>query len=49
MKIEIVEQKDNTIKDTLVEAYLEGIDLKYSDLKKANLEGINFQMAYISL
>lgn len=43
------EKEDNTIKDTLVEAYLEGIDLKYSDLKKANLDGINFQMAYISL
>lgn len=42
MKVEII-QKDNTIKDTLVEAYLEGIDLKYSDLKKANLEGINLK------
>lgn len=42
MKVEII-QKDNTIKDTLVEAYLEGINLKYSDLKKANLEGINLK------
>lgn len=37
------EKEDNTIKDTLVEAYLEGINLEYSDLKKANLEGINLK------
>ena len=37
------EKEDNTIKDTLLEAYLEGINLEYSDLKKANLEGINLK------
>lgn len=37
------EKENNTIKDTLLEAYLEGINLEYSDLKKANLEGINLK------
>lgn len=37
------EKENNTIKDTLEEAYLNYTNLEYADLKKANLQGINLR------
>ena len=41
------EKENNTIKDTLVEAYLEGADLIGADLRNANLRGANLRDAYL--
>ena len=41
------EKENNTIKDTLVEAYLEGANLEGADLEGANLEGADLEGAYL--
>lgn len=39
------EKENNTIKDTLVEAYLRGADLRFANLKGADLEDANLEDA----
>ena len=42
-----LEKENNTIKDTLVEAYLEGANLRGADLEGADLRGANLRVAYL--